>query len=103
MLGHQSDQFGIALVSRETQCLECLVVASQNLRGSNTKEPKQIANLSLGEWFLFVVAVLKIDFVLSEQGDRLAAGASGVCADELDHVGCLGDGGVAWCEMKSRR
>ena len=61
------------------------VAAAQHLRGRDAEELENAAQLGDRQRLLAVVAVAVLDSLLVEQGDRLATGASGTGADELDH------------------
>src|SRR5436305_12022753 len=87
MPGHGGYELGVGLVAGEAELLDVGVLGAEHVPGTEAEELQDVADLGLGQRILDVVAVAVLDALLVQQGDRLAAGASGTGADEVDHGG----------------
>ena len=85
MPGHGGDEPGVGLVAGQAELLDVGVLGAEHVPGTEAEELQDVADLGFGERILDVVAVTVRDALLVQQGDRLAAGASGAATDEVDH------------------
>src|SRR5262245_19788766 len=89
MPGHGMDQLVVRLLAREAERGIGGVFGAQQVAGRDAQQAQDLADLAFGERLSGVLAVAVGDGLLVQQGDRLATGAAGAGADELDRIGGL--------------
>jgi len=93
MARHGRDDLGLGLVTHET--LGSGLLGPQHVPRLEAQPAEHTADLLLRQRFARVLPVAVLDPLLVQQGDRLAAGASGLRADQLDHD-VIGSIWLAW-------
>lgn len=85
MLGHVPDQDRVRLVPGQAELPKRRVTPPQDLPRFHSELGEHVSEFDLVERFAAIVAVAEFDVMLPQQGDRLATGASGAGADEIEH------------------
>lgn len=85
MLGHEGNEHIIALSARQPQLLVRLVALTHERSRRPAQLAQHIPQLRLSQRLLGVLAVGELDTLSVEQGDRLAARASSLLADQGHH------------------
>ena len=93
MARHGRDDFGLGLATREP--LGGGLLGPQHVTRLEAQAAQHAADLLLRQRLARVLPVAVLYPLLVQQGDRLAAGASGLCADQLDHD-VIGSIWLAW-------
>ena len=94
MVGQVADQGRVVLGAAQPERLEGGIPLAENVGGALVQLLEQRLELSRREGILGVLPVAEGNLASFQQGDRLATGASGALADQLEHGWRAGDSSV---------